>query len=136
VRRIAREGLVERADALDAMLRRRLGELASAHSCVRRVAGLGLHWTVDLRSGGWQDWRADSGEPTPADRMLAAALDVGVLISANAEASLLIAPPLIVTDSELETILVALDRALAIADKTLLVSDPAAVTQLERSAAS
>jgi 4-aminobutyrate aminotransferase-like enzyme len=135
VGRIAREGLVERADALDAMLRRRLGELASAHSCVRRVAGLGLHWTVDLRGVSWQDWRADSGEPTPADRMLAAALDVGVLISANAEAQLLIAPPLIVSDSELETILVALDRALAIADKTLLVGEPAAVTQLERAAA-
>ena len=125
VRRIAREGLVERADALDAVLRRRLGELASAHSCVRRIAGLGLHWTVDLRGENWQDWHADSGEPTPADKMLAAALDVGVLISANAEASLLIAPPLIVTDSELETILVALDRALTIADKTQLVDDNA-----------
>jgi 4-aminobutyrate aminotransferase-like enzyme len=120
VRRIAREGLVERADALDAMLRTRLGELAAAHSCVRRVAGLGLHWTVDLRGESWRDWHADTGEPTPADRMLAAALDVGVLIAANAEASLLIAPPLIVSDSELETILVALDRALTIADKTLL----------------
>ena len=43
-----------------------------------------------------------------------------MLIAANADASLLIAPPLIVSDSELETILVALDRALAIADKTLL----------------
>ena len=120
VRRIAREGLVERADALDAMLRKRLGELASAHSCVRRVTGLGLHWTVDLRGENWQDWHADSSEPTPADRMLAAALDVGVLIAANTGASLLIAPPLIVSDSELETILVALDRALAVADKTLL----------------
>jgi 4-aminobutyrate aminotransferase-like enzyme len=120
VGRIARDGLVERADALDGMLRTRLGELAAAHSCVRQVAGLGLHWTVDLRGGSWPDWHADSGEPTPADRMLAAALDVGVLIAANADASLLIAPPLIVSDSELETILVALDRALAIADKTLL----------------
>jgi 4-aminobutyrate aminotransferase-like enzyme len=120
VRRIAKEGLVERADALDGMLRTRLGELAAAHSCVRQVSGLGLHWTVDLRGGSWRDWHADTGEPTPADRMLAAALDVGVLIAANADPSLLIAPPLIVSDSELETILVALDRALAIADKTLL----------------
>ena len=125
VRRIAREALVERADALDAMLRRRLGELAAAHSCVLRVAGLGLHWTVDLRGESWRDWHADTGEPTPADKMLAAALDVGVLISASAEASLLIAPPLIVSDSELETILVALDRALSIADKALLVDGDA-----------
>jgi len=34
--------------------------------------------------------------------------------------TLALTPPLIVSDSELETILVALDRALAIADKTLL----------------
>jgi 4-aminobutyrate aminotransferase-like enzyme len=132
VRRIAREALVERADALDAMLRRRLGQLAAAHSCVRRVSGLGLHWSVDLRGESWRDWHADTGEPTPADKMLAAALDVGVLIAANAEASLLIAPPLIVSDSELETILVALDRALSIADKTLLLDsdEPTAVGPL------
>ncbi len=120
VRRIASEGLVERADALDAVLRRRMGELAAAHSCVRRVTGLGLHWTVDLHSGNWRDRRAGTGEPTPADRMLAAALEVGVLIAADAEASMLIAPPLIISDGELDTILTALDRALAIADNTLL----------------
>jgi 4-aminobutyrate aminotransferase-like enzyme len=121
VRCIAREGLVERADSLDAVLRRRLAEIAAAHPCVRRVAGLGLHWTVDLRGGDRRDWHADTAEPTPADRMLAAALDVGVLIAANGEeASLFIAPPLIVSDGELETILVALDRALTVADKTVL----------------
>lgn len=127
VRRIAREAMVERAEALDALLRRRLGELAAVHPCVRRVAGLGLHWTVDLRGGNWRDWHADTGEPTPADRILAAALEAGVLIATNAEeASLLIAPPLIVTDGELETILAALDRALAIADKSLLDQTEAA----------
>jgi 4-aminobutyrate aminotransferase-like enzyme len=125
VRCIAREGLVERADSLDAVLRGRLSEIAAAHPCVRRVAGLGLHWTVDLRGGNWRDWHADTGEPTLADRILAAALDVGVLIAANAEeASLFIAPPLIVSDGELDTILVALDRALAVADKTLLPAVP------------
>ena len=121
VRRIDRDGLVERADSLDATLRTRLAELAAAHPCVRRVAGLGLHWTVDLRGGGGPDWHADTGQPTPADRMLAAALDAGVLIAANGEeASLFIAPPLIVNDGELETILTALDRALTVGDQTLL----------------
>ncbi len=127
VRCIARQGLVERADVLDAVLRRRLAEIAAAHPCVRRVAGLGLHWTVELRGGSWREWHADTGEPTPADRILAAALDAGVLIAANGEeASLFIAPPLIVSDGELDTILVALDRALAVADKTLLaaLADP------------
>jgi 4-aminobutyrate aminotransferase-like enzyme len=88
---------------------------------VRRVAGLGLHWTVDLRGGEGRDRHADSSEPTPADRMLAAAFDAGVLIAANGEeASLFIAPPLIVSDGELDTILAALDRALTVGDKTLL----------------
>jgi 4-aminobutyrate aminotransferase-like enzyme len=121
VRRIDREGLVERADSLDVTLGARLAEIAVAHSCVRRVDGLGLHWTVELRDGDGRTRQADTGEPTPADRMLAAALDAGVLIAANGEeTSLFIAPPLIVTDGELETILVALDRALAVGDKTLL----------------
>jgi 4-aminobutyrate aminotransferase-like enzyme len=121
VRRIDRDGLVERADALDATLRARLAEIAAAHSCVRRVAGLGLHWTVDLRGAGGREWHAGTGQPSPADRMLAAALDAGVLIAANGEEeSLFIAPPLIVSDGELETILDALDRALTVGDNTLL----------------
>jgi 4-aminobutyrate aminotransferase-like enzyme len=120
VRRIDREGLVERADSLDQVLRRRLAEIAAAHPSVRRVDGLGLHWTLELHGGDWRTWRSGPGGPTPADRMLAAALDAGVLFSPNAdEASLCIAPPLIVSDGELETILTGLDRALAVADKAL-----------------
>jgi 4-aminobutyrate aminotransferase-like enzyme len=120
VRRIDREGLVERADSLDEVLRRRLTEIAAAHPSVRRVVGLGLHWTLELHGGDWRNWQADSGAPTPADRLLAAALDAGVLFSTNAdESSLCLAPPLIVSDGELETILTALDRGLSVADKVL-----------------
>jgi 4-aminobutyrate aminotransferase-like enzyme len=120
VRRIGREGLVERAASLDAMLRARLGEIAAAHPCVQRADGLGLHWTLELRGGDWRDWHADTSEPTPADRIVAAALDAGVLIATSAEeTSLFLAPPLIVSDEELDTILDVLDRALSVADEEL-----------------
>jgi 4-aminobutyrate aminotransferase-like enzyme len=121
VRRIARDGLVERVDAVDAMLRRRLGELAAAHACVRRVAGLGLHWIVELRGGVWRASPAGAGDPARVAPILAAGLDAGVLLAADVdEESLFLAPPLIVSDGELDTILVALDRALAAADRALL----------------
>jgi 4-aminobutyrate aminotransferase-like enzyme len=125
VRRIGREGLVERADSLGATLRGRLSEIAAAHPCVQRVDGLGLHWTLELHGGDWRDWHADTSEPTPADRVVAAALDAGVLIAASAEeTSLFIAPPLIVSDEELDTILQVLDRALSVADGRLPIVTP------------
>ncbi len=120
LRRIERDGLVERADSLDAEMRTRLNELASTHPSVRSVDGLGLHWTVELHGRDWRDWHADTSEITPAGRIVAAALDRGVLIATSTEeTSLFIAPPLVVSDAELDTILNALDHALAAADAVL-----------------
>jgi 4-aminobutyrate aminotransferase-like enzyme len=128
VRRIARDGLVERADVVDAKLRRRLAELAATHACVRRVAGLGLHWIVELQGGVWRTSPAGAGDPARVAPILAAALDAGVLIAADVdEESLFLAPPLIVSDGELDTILVALDRALTAADRVLLSAMGSAV---------
>jgi 4-aminobutyrate aminotransferase-like enzyme len=119
VRRIARDGLVDRADALDAVIRPRLAQIAAAHPSVRRADGLGLHWTIELR-GDDRAGGADPGTPTPAERVVDAALDAGVLLAArDEEAALFIAPPLIVADSELDLILRALDRALSVADAAL-----------------
>lgn len=118
VRGISHGSLVQRAGTLDGMLRARLGQIADSHPSVERVAGCGLHWTVELHGGDWRSWFADTDQPTMADRVVAAALEAGVLIATSAErSSLFIAPPLIVSDSELETILQALDHALAAADE-------------------
>lgn len=120
LRRIEQDSLVERADSLDAEMRARLTEIASAHPSVRSVDGLGLHWTVELHGRDWRDWHADTSETTPAGRVAAAAMDRGVLIATSAEeTSLFIAPPLIVGDSEIDTILNALNHALAAADAVL-----------------
>src|SRR5258707_6734086 len=106
VRRIGREGLVERAESLGATLRARLSEIAAAHPCVLRVDGLGLHWTLELHGGDWRNWHGDTSEPTPADHIVAAAPGAGVLIAASSGgASLFIAPPPIVSAEGVETIL-------------------------------
>jgi len=122
VRRIARDGLVDRADALGGEFRARLTQIAAAHPSVRRVDGLGLHWTIELRAADAPGRPADPASPagpTPAERVVEAALDAGVLIATREEASLLIAPPLNVADSEVDLIVRALDRALAVTDAAL-----------------
>src|SRR5207302_6138868 len=48
LRIVSEEGLIERADALDAVMLRLLRELAARHPCVRRIDGRGLHWTIEL----------------------------------------------------------------------------------------
>jgi 4-aminobutyrate aminotransferase-like enzyme len=84
------------------------------------VDGLGLHWTVELRGRDWRDWHADTSEITPADRIVEAAMDRGVLIATSAEeTSLFIAPPLVVSDAEIDTILKGLDHALGAADAVM-----------------
>ena len=118
LRGIHRDGLVERVASLDDTMRARLTQLASEHPSVERVDGLGLHWTVELRNGDWRDWHGDNDEPTLADGVVAAALDAGALLATSAEeASIFIAPPLNVSDEELDTIMQALDNGLLTADR-------------------
>jgi 4-aminobutyrate aminotransferase-like enzyme len=120
LRRIDQDDLVERADSVDAEMRTRLNEIASQHPSVRSVDGLGLHWTVELRGRDWRDWHADTSEITPADRIVEAAMDQGVLIATSAEeTSLFIAPPLVVSDAEIDMILKGLDHALGAADAVM-----------------
>jgi 4-aminobutyrate aminotransferase-like enzyme len=116
---IAEEGLVSRAESFDATLRPWMAALGDRHPSVARVDGLGLHWTVELRGAQrWREWHADTSERTIADSVVATALDAGVLLATSAEeASLFIAPPLVVNAAELEMILDALDRGLSVADR-------------------
>lgn len=121
VRAIHQYGLVERVESLDATMRARLTTLASQHPSVERVDGLGLHWTIEFRGGDWRSWHADNELPSVADRIVASALDAGVLFATSSEqASIFIAPPLIISDTELETVMQALDHALKVADDSLL----------------
>lgn len=112
----ARDGLPQRARELDAAMLRRLSAIAADHPSVRRVDGRGLHWTVELHGPDWRDWRGEEAEPL-ASRVAARALEAGALIATSGEqTSLFLAPPLIITDEELDAILDALDEGLAVAD--------------------
>jgi 4-aminobutyrate aminotransferase-like enzyme len=111
-----RDGIHQRAEAFDAVMFDGLSRLAAAHPGVARVDGRGLHWTVELHGPDWRTWRGEEAEPL-ASRVVAKALDEGVLISTSAEqTSLFVAPPLIVEREQLDLLFGALDSALTVAD--------------------
>ncbi len=113
LRVVVREKLLERTAHLEQVMKRRLGEIAARHPIVARVDGRGLHWTIELHGPDWRDWRADTLEPTLASRVAERALEAGALIGTSGEqTSLFLAPALIISDSELETLLAALDYGL------------------------
>ena len=114
-----RDGLPQRAAELDAVLLARLTEIAAAHPSVRRVDGRGLHWTIELHGPDWRDWRGEEAEPL-ASRVAARALDAGALIATSGEqTSLFLAPPLVISDTDLQLLLDALDAGLVVADDEL-----------------
>lgn len=114
------EGLVDRAAEAGRRFSIALVDLAERHPSVERIAGKGMHWTVELRGRNWQEWLSDTTVPQLADHVAAEARSRGVQIGTSDEAaSLFIAPPLIVTDSEIDRILDALDAGLTVADTLL-----------------
>jgi 4-aminobutyrate aminotransferase-like enzyme len=113
----SRDRLTERAHALEPVLTRRLTELAAAHASIARIAGRGLHWTIELHGPSWRDWQGEEAEPM-ASRVAARALEAGALFATSGEqTSIFLAPPLIITDAELEKLCAALDHGLTIADE-------------------
>lgn len=111
------DGLYRRALELDAVMLERLSKLAGAHPGVARVDGRGLHWTIELHGPDWRQWRGQEAEPL-ASRVAAEALRAGALVATSGEqTSLFLAPPLVVSDAELEVVFSALDAGLAIADR-------------------
>lgn len=115
----SRDRLYQRARELDGYMLRRLTEVASQHPSVARIDGRGLHWTVELHGPDWRDWRGEEPDPL-ASRVVARALEAGVLIATSGEqTSLFLAPPLVVSERELSTIFGALHHGLELADKEL-----------------
>jgi 4-aminobutyrate aminotransferase-like enzyme len=115
---LARDELVERAAALDAVMYRLLSELATVHPSVQRIDGRGLHWSIELRGTDWRTWRANTAEEALATRVSARALEAGALIQTSGEQGMLVlAPPLISSESDLERLVRALDHGLVVADE-------------------
>jgi 4-aminobutyrate aminotransferase-like enzyme len=121
-----RDGIYDRARQLDARMLEGMNEIARAHPSVERIDGRGLHWTVELHGPDWRDWRGQEAEPL-ASRVAARALEADALITTSGEqTSLFVAPPLIVSDEEIDKIFAALDHGLELADAELARTGEAA----------
>lgn len=118
LRAAKRENLPQRAAALGEWIAPRLVQIARQYPLVARVAGAGLHWTIDLAGSDWQTWESTTDQRQLSDVVVAAAAERGVSISTSDEpSSLFLAPPLIISEQELEQVLSALDHGLAVAHK-------------------
>ncbi|MBR0679893.1 aminotransferase class III-fold pyridoxal phosphate-dependent enzyme [Roseomonas eburnea] len=112
------EALLHRVSALEPFYARRLTEIARRHPSVCRVAGQGLHWTIELHGPDWRNWLADTAEAPVASRVAGRALELGAVIGTSGEqTSLFLAPPLVISEAESETLLAILDESLGIADR-------------------
>lgn len=116
-----RLNLLERSASLGELLGAKLRDLATRHPCVGDVRGKGLFWALDLVRN--RDTRepfstpADkaAGNPSVVDAISRDALGRGVWVLGWIS-HMIVAPPLIVTEEELDEGVAALDEALKIAD--------------------
>ncbi|HEY1809352.1 MAG TPA: aminotransferase class III-fold pyridoxal phosphate-dependent enzyme [Acidobacteriaceae bacterium] len=121
IREMQRMGLVERAKKMGAILEPKLRALQAKHPSVGDVRGLGLFWALDLvkdraTKEPFNTMRDKvEGKPTVVDRVAAELMKRGVAIAAWVS-HLVVAPPLIVEEADLDFGVEALDAALAIAD--------------------
>jgi len=114
--------LVERAREMGPRLGDRLQALRAKHPSVGDVRGMGLFWAVDLvkdpRRKTPFNTMADkvAGAPLTVDRVAAAMMARGVFAQAWVS-HIVIAPPLIITNDEIDAGVAALDAALELADR-------------------
>jgi 4-aminobutyrate aminotransferase-like enzyme len=114
---ISEEKILEHVKSLEKLFTRRLLAIAQKHPSVQRVAGQGLHWTVELHGPDWRTWHADTTEVPIASRVAERVLDAGAVIGTSGEqTSLFLAPPLVISEHEATLLLDALDHGLDIAD--------------------
>ena len=128
IHEMQRLGLVERAAELAPYVEQKLQALKARHPSVGDVRGKGLFWAVEIVKDRVTrqpfNTYADkvSGSPLTVDQIAAKCMADGVIIQAWVS-HFVIAPPLIVTNAEIDRGIDTLDRHLAIADA--LVDVPA-----------
>jgi taurine--2-oxoglutarate transaminase len=112
--------LVENAAKMGEVLGKRLTELKEDHKSVGEVRGKGLFWAVELVKD--RDTkepfvtREQKFEPNMLKRVSAACMEQGVYV-VNIINILLVAPPLIVGEDDIDKGVAALDEALKLADR-------------------
>lgn len=123
------ENLIERSAQLGLHLAQRLSDIESRHPAVGDVRCLGLFACIELTSH--RETRAPLADYRDRQGNIAAALtrrllDLGVIVVAKWD-YLFIAPPLVITQAELDGALDAVDEALEVADARLLQQQRAPV---------
>ncbi|MRG96296.1 aminotransferase class III-fold pyridoxal phosphate-dependent enzyme [Polyangium spumosum] len=119
-----RLGLIERSAKMGELLGQKLKALAAKHPSIGDVRGLGLFWAVELV----KDRTTKEPFNTPQDKAARKPLVIDAVAGEMMKrgvtvlswvSHLVIAPPLIVTEAELDEGIAALDAALSIADEKI-----------------
>jgi taurine--2-oxoglutarate transaminase len=114
--------LIERSSKMGEYVGKKLTDLKPKHRSIGDVRGLGLFWAVELvknqKTKKPFNTKADkiSGKPLLVDRIAAEMMKNGVFVQAWLS-HFVIAPPLIITQEEIDLGVRALDEALKIADQ-------------------
>lgn len=122
IREMQRLGLVARAKKMGAWLEPKLRALQAKHVSIGEVRGLGLFWALDLVKNRATKEPFNTmrdkveGKATTVDRVAAEMLKRGVAVQSWVS-HLVIAPPLIVEEKDLDFGVEALDAGLAVADR-------------------
>ncbi|MFB6070365.1 MAG: aspartate aminotransferase family protein [Halanaeroarchaeum sp.] len=119
------ENLIEHADAVGEYLGDRLEGVAERHPSVGDTRGVGLFRGIELTKH--PEKRVPFGEredkvspgTTVVDEVAAAAWDRGVYV-ANMINTLIVAPPITITEEEIDVAVDALDEALAVSDEAMI----------------
>ncbi len=120
IEQYGKHNLVENAAEMGEVLGKRLMELKEDHKSVGDVRGKGLFWGVELVKD--RDTREpfvtreQKFEPNMLKRVSAACIEQGVYV-VNVINTLIVAPPLVVGEEDIEKGVAALDEALKVADK-------------------
>jgi taurine--2-oxoglutarate transaminase len=121
IREMQRLDLVQRAQSTGAILGKKLAALKEKHRSVGDVRGIGMFWAVELVQDRETkrpfNTKADkvAGKPLLVDRVSAEMMKNGVYLQSWIS-HFVIAPPLIITEAEIDTAVGVFDRALSIAD--------------------
>jgi len=122
IREYQRLNLVERASRMGEYLGSRLKDLMSRHPSIGMVRGLGLFWAVELvksrRTKQPFNTKRDkiSGKPLLVDAIGAEMLRRGVAVQGWLS-HFIVAPPLIISQEEIDEGICALDESLHLADR-------------------
>ncbi|MBS1840859.1 MAG: aminotransferase class III-fold pyridoxal phosphate-dependent enzyme [Acidobacteria bacterium] len=127
IHEMQRLDLVNRANKIGAYLGEKLKALAAKHPSIGDVRGIGLFWAVELVKDKQTKQPFNTmrdkieGKPMVVDQVAAEAMKRGVALQAWVS-HFVIAPPLIITEAEVDAGVAALDAGLAIADAALSAS--------------